>query len=39
MMKKSVVNQYLLSAARVVYVFGTVAAVIAALVILNIGGH
>ena len=39
MLKKSTVNGYLLSAARVIYVFGTVAAVAAALAILNIGGH
>jgi len=39
MLKKSTVNRYLLSTARVIYVFGTVAAVVAALAILNIGGH
>ena len=39
MLKKSAVNRYLLSTVRVVYVFGTVAAVVAALAILNIGGH
>jgi len=39
MLKKSAVSRYLLSAARVVYVFATVTAVLAALVLLNIGGH
>jgi hypothetical protein len=39
MSKKSIVNRYLLATARIVYVFGTVALVVAALAILNIGGH
>ena len=39
MLKRSVVNRYLLSAARALYVFTTVAAVLAALAVLNIGGH
>ncbi len=39
MLNKSAVNRYLLSAARALYVFATVAAVIAALAVLNIGGH
>ena len=39
MLKKSTVSRYLLSTARVVYVFGTVAAVVAALAMLNIGVH
>ncbi len=39
MLKKSAVNHYLLSAARVAYVLATVAAVVAALAVLNIGGH
>jgi hypothetical protein len=39
MLKKSAVNYYLLSAARVAYVLTTVAAVVAALAVLNIGGH
>ena len=39
MLKKSIVKDYLLSAARVAYVFTTVAAVFAALALLNVGGH
>lgn len=39
MSKKSAVNRYLLATARVVYVFGTVAAVVAALAVLNFGGY
>jgi len=39
MFKMSVLNRYLLSAARALYVFATVAAVIAALAILNKGGY
>jgi hypothetical protein len=39
MFNKSAVSRYLLSAARVAYVFATVAAVIGALALLNIGGH
>ena len=39
MFDKSDVSRYLLSVARVVYVFATVTAVIAALVLLNIGGY
>ena len=39
MLRRSEVSRYLLSAARVVYVFATVSAVIAALALLNIGGH
>ncbi len=39
MLKKSAVNHYLLSVARVAYVFVTVTAVLAALAFLNIGGH
>ena len=39
MLKKSTVSRYLLSAARVAYAFATVTAVLAALVLLNIGGH
>jgi hypothetical protein len=39
MLKKSDVKRYLLSTARALYVFATVSAVLAALTILNIGGH
>lgn len=39
MLKKSTVSRYLISTARVIYVFGTVAAVFAALAMLSIGGH
>ena len=39
MFKKSTVKRYLLSVARATYVFATVAAVIGALALLNIGGH
>ncbi len=39
MLKKSVVNRYLLSAARTLYVLATVTAVFAALALLNVGGH
>ena len=39
MSKRSAVSRYLLSAARVVYVFATVTAVLAALALLNVGGH
>ena len=38
-MKKSGLNNYVLSVARALYVFVTVAAVCGALVLLNIGGH
>jgi hypothetical protein len=38
-MKKSGLNNYVLSAARALYVFATVAAVCGALFLLNIGGH
>ena len=38
-MKMSGLNNYVLSVARVLYVFVTVAAVCGALVLLNIGGH
>lgn len=37
MSKKSTLNRYLLGTARIVYLFGTVAVVVAALAIL--GGH
>lgn len=39
MLKKSSVNQYLLSAARALYLFATVTAVFAALAFLGNGGH
>jgi hypothetical protein len=39
LMKKSGLNNYVLSAARALYVFATVAAVCGALFLLNIGGH
>lgn len=39
MFKKSTVHSYLLSAARALYVFVTVAAVFGALAVLNVGGH
>lgn len=39
MLKKSTLNNYLLSAARTAYVVATVAAVLAALALLNVGGH
>lgn len=38
-MKVSGLNNYLLSVARALYVFITVAAVCGALVLLNVGGH
>ena len=38
MLKKTAINNYLLSAARVAYVATTLAAVLAALAVLNIGG-
>ncbi len=38
MSKRTAINSYLLSAARVAYVATTFAAVIAALALLNIGG-
>jgi len=39
MFKKSTVHSYLLSTARALYVFVTVAAVFGALAVLNVGGH
>ena len=39
MLKKAAVSRYLFSAARVAYVFTTIAAVFAALALLNVGGH
>lgn len=39
MSKKTALNHYLLSAARVIYVFGTITAVLAALAMLNFGGY
>ena len=38
-MKRSGLNSYVLSVARALYVFATVAAVCGALALLNIGGH
>jgi len=38
-MKMSGLNSYVLSVARALYVFVTVAAVCGSLVLLNIGGH
>ncbi len=38
-MKKNTVSHYLATAFRILYVFITVAAVVAALVMLNIGSH
>jgi hypothetical protein len=38
-MKMSGLNKYMLSVARALYVFVTVAAVCGALALLNIGGH
>ena len=38
-MKMSGLNNYVLSVARALYVFVTVAAVCGSLVLLNIGGH
>jgi len=39
MFERSAINRYLLSVARALYVFVTVAAVVGALAVLNIGGH
>ena len=39
MLKKAVANRYLLPAARAAYVLTTVAAVFAALALLNVGWH
>lgn len=38
-MKMSGLNNYLLSVARALYVFVTIAAVCGALALLNVGGH
>ncbi len=38
-MKMSGLNSYVLSVARALYVFVTIAAVCGALILLNIGGH
>ena len=39
MFERSTINSYLLSVARALYVFATIGAVVASLVVLNLGGH